>query len=81
MPKAYSFFRIHDSHESHIFTGVVKGKACTVSVACICKKITPSQGNWVLGAVCLNEFEARDKAVAFGKAVCGGCVSGLYSTY
>lgn len=81
MPKSYSFFRLHGSDESHIFKGVISGTECTVSVECICQKITPSQGNWVIGAVCLNDYEAGDKAVEFGKAVCGDCVSGLYSTY
>lgn len=81
MQKAYSFFRIHGSDESHIFKGVLSETDCSVSVECICKKITPSQGNWVLGAVCLNEYEARDKAVEFGSVVCGNCVSGLYGTY
>ncbi|HLF51892.1 hypothetical protein [Flavobacterium sp.] len=81
MKKAYSFFRINDTDESHIFEGHSKGSNYKISVDCMCKKITPSQGYWITDAVRLNEQETREKAAEFGKLVCRNCISMLYTTY
>lgn len=79
MKKAYSFFKIDYSNECHIFEGILDQSDCTVSIKCICKKITPSGGNFVLRAICLSEQEAREKAAEFGKDICGYCISNLYT--
>lgn len=82
MSKAYSFLIKSETDETHIFEGDFnKEGGCGAVKSSVCKKATTADGIWIDQAVCLTDAQARNKAAQIGRAVCGTCVSHLYTTY
>ena len=78
--EAFTLKEKNNTGEYHIFRGVMTEDGCTSSSLSICEKMkkTESTGNKF---TCKNENEARKRAAEIGRAVCGICVSHLYTTY
>ena len=71
----------NETEEIHLIRSRKTPKdTCEVVVNSICKKATFSESKAIKPA-CINEDQARRKSAVLGRAVCGTCVSALYTTY
>ncbi|WP_325435130.1 hypothetical protein [Pseudomonas nitroreducens] len=87
--KVYTLLEKGDSEEFHLFEGEWTNKPekrCSVALTSICKKMNKSDRKKVGGVnvkpyfACLEEDAARQSSARKGRAVCGICVSTLYTT-
>lgn len=79
--KAYSFRKYKGTNETHIFEGHFTPTACKTGRYSVCEKVDRNTDDMVDVQMCLNEEEARKRAAAIGRRVCGVCISHLYTTY
>lgn len=78
---AYSFFKLKNTDETHIFKGRFLDETCNIKYVSICKKVDRRTDEVIKIKSCLNENETRSKAASIGRDICGICVSHLYTTY
>lgn len=78
---AYSFFKFENSDETHIFEGKFIEETCNIKYVSICKKVDRRTDEVIKIKSCLDEDQARTKALNIGRKTCGTCVSHLYANY
>jgi hypothetical protein len=88
----YTFKKIEDTNEIHIFRGEMNNdNTCSVASNSICQKVMRSEtvslkrhrisSSETIYCSCNEEHTARLNAAKIGREVCGVCVSHLYTTY
>lgn len=77
---AYTLKKKKETNEYHLFKGVMSLNGCSSEQKSLCEMMNKSEsaGN-KFG--CKNEDDARTECAKIGRAVCGVCVSQLYTTY
>ncbi|CVI17439.1 conserved hypothetical protein [Agrobacterium fabacearum CFBP 5771] len=80
-PDSLYALRESDTGELHIFLDRKNGTECTTNgTHSLCKNITLARSPNSLFR-CRTEADARINCASTGRAVCGGCVVKLYTTY
>lgn len=77
---AYTLKKKKNTGELHLFEGAMSDKSCTSNDLSICEKMKKSDSEANIFQ-CFDESDARKECAKIGRAVCGICVSHLYTTY
>jgi hypothetical protein len=79
--EAISAFQKEGTEETHLFKGRFEaGGRCTADRKSICQKMERADSDGRAFA-CKSDADARVACAKLGRAVCGTCVSSLYTTY